>query len=66
MGTLGVLVGMGVGAAGVSADAKLATPMPAPSAISPEAIKTAVLVEAGTFIAPCRGFATGIGGAEQV
>ena len=45
---LGVLVGSGV--VGVSADATLATPMPAPSTSTPEAIATAVLIEGATLL----------------
>ena len=51
----GAIVGLGVGV--MSADAKFAdtTPIPAPSASTPEAIATAVFVEGDTsFVAPCR------------
>jgi hypothetical protein len=50
---VGVLVGLGVGV--VSADAMLATPMPAPSTSIPEAIATAVLIEAATLLLPVVG-----------
>jgi hypothetical protein len=62
---LGALVGAGVGV--MSADAKLAdtTPIPAPSASTPEAIATAVFVEPDTVIAPWSRFPTVIGVAEQ-
>ena len=50
---LGVLVGTGV--SGVSADAMLAAPMPTPSTTIPEAIATAVLVEAATLLLPVVG-----------
>ncbi|HKN45800.1 MAG TPA: hypothetical protein VJW23_17940, partial [Propionibacteriaceae bacterium] len=50
---VGVLVGLGVGV--VSADAMLAAPMPAPSTSIPEAIATAVLIEAATLLLPVVG-----------
>jgi len=52
----GAIVGLGVGV--MSADAKFAdaTPIPTPSASTPEAIATAVFVEADTFVAPLSSF----------
>jgi hypothetical protein len=57
VGTLGVLVG--IGSEVVSADAVAATPTPAPSTSIPEAMAIAVLIEAGTFVAPCHRLAVG-------
>jgi hypothetical protein len=51
---------VGLGAVGVSADATLATPRPAPSTSIPEAIATAVLIEAATLLLPVIGAANGL------